>query len=435
MRFAGHQKILTFGLGLALMVAFWIPSSGKAQGIIYGDRINEGQVVEQNVLLNGTDVAIDGTINGDVLAFGRTITVNGQVNGSLLAIGQTITINGQVSGNLVVGAVIMKMGSESEVERDIYFAGTRFTLPDGSAVQRDLNILSLDAQFSGEIGRDIHAVIGPLQIYESLIAPLINRITTSGAAQQYSIAQTNKPNLASMGAGALIPISYWLPDGQEQIAQQAPPQIDVERLKSWGLVLLRNLVALLVIGLFGTWLVPTPVNWASEKVRLAPWRMAFSGVTFFLGGWFVAVLAFFLILALAIFFYTVSLPNLGFLLGALGLMGLGLGVSVFWLAIAYVSKLIVAILIGRLLLQWLAPRISQNNNLWPLLLGVILYAMVASIPYLGWVVATVVTFIGLGALRVITFPSTLQQKEVESSSVISESSERISKSTNKQKDK
>ena len=435
MKLTARQKILVISLGLALLAALWMPSSGKAQGIIYGDRINEGQVVEQNVLLNGTDVAIDGTINGDVLAFGRTITVNGQVNGSLLAVGQTITINGQVSGNVVAGAAIMKMGSASEVGRDLYFAGTRFALPDGSAVQRDLNILSLDAQFSGEIGRDINAVIGPIQIYESLIAPLINRITTSGAAQQYSIAQANKPILASMGAGVLFPISYWLPDGQQQMAQQAPSQIDVERLKTWGLTLLRNLVALLVIGLLGIWLVPTPVNWASEKVRQSPWRMALSGVTFFLGGWFVAILAFFLILALAIFFYTLSLPNLGFLLGALGLMGLGLGVSVFWLAIAYVSKLIVAILIGRLLLQWLAPRISQNNNLWSLLLGVILYALVASIPYLGWVIATVVTFIGLGALRMVSFPSTPQQKEVESSPVKSESSEQISKSTNKQKDK
>ena len=413
MRLTAHQKILAFSLGLALLAALWMPSSGKAQGIIYGDSIQSGQVVEQNVLLNGTDVAIDGTINGDVLAFGRTITVNGQVNGSLLAVGQTITINGQVSGNIVVGAVIMKMGPESEVGRDIYFAGTRFTLPDGSAVQRDLNILSLDAQFAGEIGRDIHAVIGPLQIYESLIAPLINRITTSSAALHDSIAQANRPLLASMGAGALVPVSYWLPDGQQQMAQQAPPQIDVERLKTWGLALLRNLVALLVIGLLGIWLIPTPVNWASEKVRQAPWRMAFSGLTFFLGGWFVAVLAFFLILALAIFFYTVALPNLGFLFGVLGLMGLGLGVSVFWLAIAYVSKLIVAILIGRLLLQWLAPRISQSNNLWSLLLGVILYALVASIPYLGWVVATLVTFIGLGALWVISFPAISQQKEEE----------------------
>ncbi len=110
--------------------------------------------------------------------------------------------------------------------------------------------------------------------------------------------------------------------------------------------------------------------------------MALSGLTFYVGGWFIAVLAFGLIVVLALFFYIISLPNLGFLVGTLGLMGLGLGVSVFWLSITYVSKLIIAFLIGKLLLQRFAPRYAQSN-LWPLLLGVVLYALVASIPYLG----------------------------------------------------
>jgi hypothetical protein len=109
----------------------------------------------------------------------------------------------------------------------------------------------------------------------------------------------------------------------------------------------------------------------------------------------------------------VTLANMGFLLGTLGLTGLGLGVSVFWFSIAYVSKLIIAILVGRLLLQRLAPRYAQSN-LWPTLLGIVLYALVASIPYLGWVVATIVTFFGLGALWAVSVPIFPRQKEVES---------------------
>jgi len=214
-----------------------------------------------------------------------------------------------------------------------------------------------------------------------------------------------------MGAGMLASASSWLSGGQQPVQQAA--QIDTERLKTWGTALLRNLIALLGLGLLVIWLMPDPFIWASEKIKQAPWRMALSGLTFYVGGWFVALLAFVLILALAIFFYAVSLPNLGFLLGTLGLTGLGLGVSVFWLSITYLSKLIIALLIGRLLLQRFAPR-YLHSNLWPLLLGVVLYALVASIPYLGWVVATLVTFFGLGALWVVAVQPSIQQPIIES---------------------
>ena len=411
MKMNTHRKFLLVALVLALLAAFWMPSTGKAQGIIFGNSIAEGQVVDQNMILNGTDVSIDGTVNGDVLAIGQTITVNGQVNGTLVAFGQTITINGQVSNSVLAAGVMLEVGEGGQIGRDLYFTGARLTLVDGSAVQRDINCISLEAQFAGEVGRDLHAVIGPLQIVETIFIPLRDRITLISAANQDSLPQTKMPMLAGMGSGLLAPASSWLTEGQ-RTGQQAA-QVDTERLKTWGIALLRNLIALLVLGLLGIWLLPGPFNWASEKVQQAPWRMLLSGLIFYVGGWFIAVLTFALVLALALFFYAISLPNLGFLLGTLGLMGLGLGVSVFWLSITYISKLIVALLIGRLLLQRFVPAYAQRN-LWTLLLGVVLYVLVASIPYLGWVVAILVTFFGLGALWVVAFPSASQQQALES---------------------
>jgi cytoskeletal protein CcmA (bactofilin family) len=402
-----RRKLLVVILGLILLTTFGMPSTGKAQGIIYGDRIDEGQVVDQNVLLNGTEVVIDGTVNGDVLAFGRTITVNGSISGSLLAAGERVTINGQVSGNVMAGAVLMELGPEGQVGRELYFAGARLTLPEGSAVQRDLYMIGLETQLSGDIGRDIHAIIGPLQIVELIFIPLRDRITLISAVQPEGIDQSKAPRMSGLGAGALAPNSFWLAGGQQAA------QVDAERLQKWVAELLRNLIALLVLGLIGVWLVPAPLSWAGEKIKQAPWRMALSGLTVYVVGWFIAFLVFLLILGLAFFFYSVTLANMGFLMGTLGLTGLGLGVSVFWFSIAYVSKLVIAFLFGRLLLQRLAPSYAQSN-LWPMLLGTVLYALLASIPYLGWVVATVVTFFGLGALWAVSLPVFPRQKEVES---------------------
>ena len=405
-----HQKFLLVGLGLVLLAAFWMPSPGKAQGITFGSSVPEGQVVDRNLILRGSEVTINGTVNGDVLAIGQTITVNGQVNGSLLAVGETITVNGQVSNNLLAGGVMMQLDPDGQIGRDLYFGGARLTLSEGAVAQRDVNCISLEAQFSGAIGRDLHAIIGPLQIAELILVPLRDRITLIGAVHQEGIIHPDVPMLSSMGSGFLTIASSWSTGGQKSTQQAA--QIDTERLQTWGVALLRNLISLLALGLLGIWLLPAPLNWTSERVKQAPWRMALSGLTFYLGGWFVAVMGFSLIVAFALFFYTISLPNLGFLLGTLGLTGLGLGVSVFWLSIAYVSKLIIALLIGRLLLQRFAPHYAQGN-LWPLILGVVLYALVASIPYLGWIIATLVTIFGLGALWVVAFQPKIQQPIME----------------------
>jgi cytoskeletal protein CcmA (bactofilin family) len=405
-----RQKIMAVGLGLVLLAAFWMPASVKGQGIISGNSIQSGQVIDKNLLLNGTDVTIDGTVNGDVLAFGRTITVNGQVNGTLVAVGQTIKINGQVSGNLLAGAVGMEMGSKAKVGRDLYFAGARLSLPDGAIVQRDLFLLSLEAQLSGKVERDIHAIIGPLQIVGFFFPALKSRIPILSNIQPETTGLIETPRLVGLGAGTLGS-TYWMTAGQQATQQAA--QIGMKQLQTWGFALLRNLVALLVLGLLGIWLAPAPFNSASKKIQQSPWRIALSGLIFFLGGWFVAVLGLILMLILAIFFYWLSFPNLGFLLGALGLLGVGLGLAVFWLAIAYLSKLVFALLLGRLLLKWFRSRFSQSN-LWPLLLGIVLYALVASIPYLGFVVATVVTFMGLGAIWGVSFPLVKLRKGADS---------------------
>lgn len=409
MKVNAHRNLLLAALGLVLLVAFWMPAPGNAQGIIFGDRISGGQVLDHNMILNGTDVSIDGTVNGDVLAIGRTVSINGAVNGTLLAIGETIVINGVVSNTVFAGGVMMELAPTGKIGRDLYFAGARLMLPGGSAVQRDLYLLGLEAQLTGEIRRDIHATIGPLQIVELILVPLKDRISIIGAIQPETIGLAKAPRLAGIGAGVLASTSSWLAGGQ-RTAQQTST-IDVDRLNAWGVSLLRNLVALLVLGLLCIWLVPAPINWASEKIQQAPIRMAFLGLSSFLGGWFVAILALILVVMLALFFYSLSLPNLGFVLGALGLTGVGLGASAFWISITYISKIIVAVLIGRLLLQRFAPRYVQSN-LWPLVLGTVLYVLVASIPYLGWVIATLVTIFGLGALWAVSFPLFPQEEEM-----------------------
>ena len=74
---------------------------------------------------------------------------------------------------------------------------------------------------------------------------------------------------------------------------------------------------------------------------------------------------------------------------------------------SYLSKGIVAYLVGYLILERIAPKVAAHK-FWPLLLGLIIYVLLRSIPYFGWAVSLVVTLMGLGAVW-LTYTSRLRE--------------------------
>ena len=73
-----------------------------------------------------------------------------------------------------------------------------------------------------------------------------------------------------------------------------------------------------------------------------------------------------------------------------------LAAALLVLVTVFLSKLVVAYCIG----DWLVEKISAGKYIQPVLLvaiGVVVYALLASIPSLGWIVSLTVTLYGLGA--------------------------------------
>ena len=187
-----------------------------------------------------------------------------------------------------------------------------------------------------------------------------------------------------------------------EFLQQAAA-VDTTGLKNWGVPFLRNLAALLILGLLLVWLFPTQLIWTSEQGRIHPWRSLLLGLLIFTFGWIIAILAIVLVIAFAIFLYWISLPYLAFLFGMLGLLAVGLAMAVFWLSIVFLSKLAVAYLVGAMLFNRFLPKYAQSRVL-PLVVGVLLYALLASVPYLSVLVVVIATLFGLGAIWLAIMP-------------------------------
>jgi hypothetical protein len=83
---------------------------------------------------------------------------------------------------------------------------------------------------------------------------------------------------------------------------------------------------------------------------------------------------------------------------------------VYWFSIAFFSKVIIAFLLGRTLFAKSTWKYAQGRVV-PLLVGVVLFALIVSIPYLGWVVSVISTMFGLGALWMVAFPAKVKETE------------------------
>jgi cytoskeletal protein CcmA (bactofilin family) len=405
-------------LRVCLLVAFtlMLPSSALARQVAYASTVQQGQVLDQNMILSGTAVTMDGVINGDLLAVGDTVTINGEVKGSLIVAAKNVVLNGPVSGSAYIAGLTLVLAPQANVQRDVYFVGNRIEMQDGSIVNRDLNVVSLEAALNGSVARDVNAQIGVVNLLQKAYQFAISRGWLPPNSQLLPSGFESAPAAGIISRQASLQNVAFVSHAVEgkfaanravnSHRDQSADTTDASRWKNWAITFLRSLAGLLILGLLALWLVPAQLSWAGEQAHTKPWQAFLTGLLVLVIGWFAAVIAGVLVLALAVFLYWVSLPNLAFLLGSLGLIALGLATVIFWLSIVYFSKIIVAALVGKLLFQRFMPKYA-HSRVWPFVVGVFLYALLASVPYLGWVVAVITTLFGLGALWMTSQSGTL----------------------------
>src|SRR3989304_5338824 len=134
-------------LVVLVAIAFGTVRSAQAFEVNEDGVIPEGEVIDDDVLIGGNNVVINGTVNGDVFAFGSIVTLNGVITGSL-----------------VVGASALDLGSEAVVGRNVLFGGFSMSAKEGSSVGRDLLAAGYQTLLSGEVDRDVKVSVAALDL-------------------------------------------------------------------------------------------------------------------------------------------------------------------------------------------------------------------------------------------------------------------------------
>lgn len=420
---------LSIALALVLVIVAGATTTVKAVEFIEGDTIAADQVIEDDVFIAGNHVVIDGTVDGDLFATGSIVTLNGLVKGSMMVAAQTIEINGMVDGSIYAGSSAMSLTENAVIGRNLYYGGFGLESEAGSSVGRDLLVGAYQAQLSGEISRDLLAGLAALELNGKVGGDADVDVAGPGETVRYMPPMFSPPGAPAMidpglrvGPEAEIGgiLKYTSPAEQTGAIEVVPgggvvyrtpvpaettptpePRVSIElEIGKWILARAREFVTLLVLGGLAIWLIPALLKRWAERVRTQPMPSAGWGLVAVLLGYAGAAALALLILAVGIFLAIVTLGGLARSFFGVGFSGLGLVFTIFNLLVSYGSKVVVAYLGGRLIVGQFSAG-AVEHKVWPLLVGVTLYVLLRSIPFLGWVIGVIVTLLGLGAIWLV----------------------------------
>lgn len=166
-------------VGLALVMLLLFSGTALAAEVLSGDRyiLPRGEVINDDLYVTGSEVIIDGTVEGDLVVAGGYVEINGVVTGDLLAAGGAVVVSGAVRDDVrAAGGSVILSGSVG----DDFFAaaggGWAGMVPmpvmgmQGRSVPQGLQISA-----SSTIGGDAYVAGG-----QGLIAGTIGRNLSAG---------------------------------------------------------------------------------------------------------------------------------------------------------------------------------------------------------------------------------------------------------------
>jgi hypothetical protein len=180
-RIGGRQHI---AVGLAVVMLLLFSGTALAAEVLQGDPyiLPRGEVINDDLYVTGSEVIIDGTIEGDLVVAGGYVEINGVVMGDLLAAGGAVVIAGAIQDDVrAAGGGVVLSGSVG----DDFFAAAGggwagmpipmapMTMGDrsvpqglqvaaGSTIGGDAYIAGGQAQVAGSVGADLNAAMGSL---------------------------------------------------------------------------------------------------------------------------------------------------------------------------------------------------------------------------------------------------------------------------------
>jgi cytoskeletal protein CcmA (bactofilin family) len=364
------RRLRTSSPALSVLALSAVLSGGSEAAVIELDRdtfvLPAGRTLDNDLIVAGEIVRIEGTVAGDLIVAARLVEVSGSVTGDILGFAEEIDVTGTVGGS--VRTASRSLDIDGVVERNVTAAGEILRVGPGAHVQGSFTAAGREAILAGPVDRDL------------LIAAKTHQIDSRVGGSALLVGDE-----LAIGDGAVTegPIRFHGAREPEvsPTAKLASP-VAFERLEegheegprlSWLSHFLFFWAAAFVLGAAFVLLGPGAAE-AVAAVHMPQYAKSLLVGLLAVGA--VAALAFGLMVTL------IGLP-------------LGLVTLFFWLLGLYLAQVYAGLYVGR---QILGRPTDRSQLLVRLAVGLLAIHIGKSIPYVGHLVTVAVALWGFGAL-------------------------------------
>ena len=376
-------------ISLIIILLLFIPIVSALE-IREGDEIIIEDMISESLYVAGGSISIDAQIDGDVTAFGGSININSPIEDDIMACG------GQVSINAPIGKTAHVCGGSininSEIGGDLTVGGGNIIINED--VEGDIRVIGGNVVINGEIDGDILATAGNIIIngpVSGSLAITAEELTIKGVIDGDVNANAEK---ITFGKDALVKGDFKYTDrdvlfNEDQVVGSIIKK-DIETktqtsINKTSLMLFSGL-ALLLIGIVVVLSAPRSSEKLASNIQVEFLKSLLYG--------FIAL---------------VVIPVFALLL-AITVIGLPLSIIIILLyaMTIYISKVFVGLYIGRLILK-------DEHVVWATSLGLIIYLVLASLPFIGAFVTLLTVLLGLGSITIFaTTKKTVETKTIKS---------------------
>jgi cytoskeletal protein CcmA (bactofilin family) len=326
--------------------------------------LEAGQVIDNDLIVAGETIRIEGTVDGDLIAAGQSVIVTGQVTGDVFAFCQRVQIDGRVDGSVRTGSQFLDLSGR--VGRNVTSGGETIDLRPGAVVEGSMMLGAQRVNLDGHMGRDLmigaevnelNGTIGGGALIAGRRLIIGPGAEIQGEAKFHGAEEPEVSSEAKLASPLVVEI-------HEETPEYAKSETYVGAFLKWA--------AAFVFGLVGVLVMPGPY----QKVVNTSAR---TGLSILIG--LVA---------------SVVIPFVAIMICAT-LVGLPVGLTAIFVFVPalYAAQVFVGSWLGK---EILGAASTQAQALGQLALGLAIIHAFQYVPYVGWLATMIIIFWGFGAL-------------------------------------
>ena len=340
--------------------------------------LSKDQKIDDDLIVAGNTLKIDGTVSGNLIPACRYLTQNGTVSGSLFNGSQYVDIFGRIEGSVTNFSQHLTLSGQ--VKRNLIAFGQSINLASVSTVQGEATLMGAEISVDGVILKGLKAN-GDRIVISGMIKGDVNlngkSITILPTAEILGNLIYKSPKEAKISDGAKIA-------GQTKWTEFQAQKPKRPTFKKFSWVSFLFLLASMATGLVMLLLFKTQVQNVKLAIQKSFWKSLGSG------------------------FILAIVSPIGAVILMVTLIGIPLAVitGFLYLILFYIAKIFTGLALGEAVIS-----IFKKDHIptgWSLMAGLVLLYILVGLPYVGWLIYTLAFMIGLGGI-VLSF----RQRKIE----------------------